>query len=618
LIMGLVGTLVFFLLEIAYPNDGPWKTRLQWILFFFVFGSVLVARISMDDEISSRAGLYGSMLALVTYLGMSSFIEFPPAIRDVSFLINLVLILTVWWCSYRLTWDCTNISEDTDMSGQGLLQAAGLQDEHEHASREEPIEEDTSEKGAQSWWERYRSYRENRNRKRTLGVWVVYFSFAALPIFGLGQSLIPVNSPDRRRFAFWLMTIYIACGLGLLMTTCFLGLRRYLRQKRLQMPAAMTASWLSMGATLLVVLLLVGAILPRPYSESPITELFDPLGSAKRKASPYALKGDSATDGKGSAGEGKSSGKDRNAGQDGGGRGQEKGQGQGQSQGKDSSSQSGGREGQGQGKDGQGQGQNGDRSSNSGRSGGKQGEGKGSSKNDGRSGQQSNQGNQGEKSGNSSNPDSKNQDGSGNQRDTRTTGSSPPMNSVQQALQKVGPILKWIVFAILAILVLFAILRGVLGFFSNFTSWAKNLLNAWRKFWENLFGGPRSETETENEEEEQEEEVEPAVPFRAFANPFDSGKAKSMSPHALVRYTYRAVEAWGREQDMGRKPDETAIEFLGRLGEEVPSFEKEALHLGKLHAWTEYARVGLPASTSEQVQAIWEKLERAAVSPMSA
>ena len=43
LLMALVGSLVFFLLEIFYSESGAYKGKLQWILFFFVFGAVLVA-----------------------------------------------------------------------------------------------------------------------------------------------------------------------------------------------------------------------------------------------------------------------------------------------------------------------------------------------------------------------------------------------------------------------------------------------------------------------------------------------------------------------------------------------------------------------------------------------
>ena len=63
LIMGLVGSLVFFLLEVFYPGTGEYKDRLQWILFFFVFGAVLVGRISLTQGIAGRAGLYGLVLA---------------------------------------------------------------------------------------------------------------------------------------------------------------------------------------------------------------------------------------------------------------------------------------------------------------------------------------------------------------------------------------------------------------------------------------------------------------------------------------------------------------------------------------------------------------------------
>ena len=42
--------------------------------------------------------------------------------------------------------------------------------------------------------------------------------------------------------------VYIASGMGLLLATSFLNLRRYLRQRKLKMPGAMTATWLSTGA----------------------------------------------------------------------------------------------------------------------------------------------------------------------------------------------------------------------------------------------------------------------------------------------------------------------------------------------------------------------------------
>src|SRR5262249_28014886 len=158
---------------------------------------------------------------------------------------------------------------------------------------EEPGEEPTQETEPEnlSWWERYRRYRQNRKKRHTPGTWVVYFSLAALPIFGLGQTFIPVEDSARRYNVFLLMGIYTASGLGLLLTRCFLGLRRYLRQRRIQMPIAMAGTWLGMGVALIAVLLLVGAFLPRPQSETPLVNM-DSVASGDRKASDYAVKGD--------------------------------------------------------------------------------------------------------------------------------------------------------------------------------------------------------------------------------------------------------------------------------------------------------------------------------------
>jgi hypothetical protein len=75
LIMALVGSLVFFLAELLYV--GQYGDSLRWVLFFFVFGAVLVARVSMSAGIADRAGLYGAVLALVSWFALQRFVEYP-------------------------------------------------------------------------------------------------------------------------------------------------------------------------------------------------------------------------------------------------------------------------------------------------------------------------------------------------------------------------------------------------------------------------------------------------------------------------------------------------------------------------------------------------------------
>ena len=126
------------------------------------------------------------------------------------------------------------------------------------------------------WWKRFV---DRRHRAHTPGVWVVYFSLAALPLFGIGQWFIPSTDLASRQFAFQLLCIYVASALGLLLTTSFLGLRRYLRQRRLQMPMDMASLWLGIGAIMIVLLLVVCILFPRPGAVTSISQLPFQFGS---------------------------------------------------------------------------------------------------------------------------------------------------------------------------------------------------------------------------------------------------------------------------------------------------------------------------------------------------
>src|SRR5260370_17248372 len=126
--MAMVGSLVYFLLEVLYV--GKYEFRLQWILFCFVFGIVLVARMSMRDDLSARWVLYGIVLGFVVWLAICRFVQFDPdtLLAPFSWVVNAGLMAIVWWSAHQLTWDCTYIDDQVDASGVGLMQAAGIED----------------------------------------------------------------------------------------------------------------------------------------------------------------------------------------------------------------------------------------------------------------------------------------------------------------------------------------------------------------------------------------------------------------------------------------------------------------------------------------------------------
>jgi hypothetical protein len=609
LIMGLVASLVFFLVNVLYA--GEFVDRLRWILFFFVFGAVLIARMTMRDDTSSRAALYGVPLGVLTWLGMQMFVEYPEdgGIRQLSWIINAGLIGLVWWCAHRLTWDCTNVDEETDMNAEGVLQAAGLENERAETKSEE--EEKPSPR--EGFWQRWRRYQEGRKKKRTLGVWVVYFSLAALPLFGLGQALIDAADAERRRTSFWLMVAYVGCGLGLLLTTCFLGLRRYLRQRRLKMPLAMTNVWLTAGGLLIAALLVIGAVLPRPDAEYSLFSL-TPSKSPKRGASKYAMKGDRPGEGEGRPGADDPEGK-KDSSDSGGKKGQQKGErGDPVRQGKDGS---GGNEG----KSGQGdkQGQNSGKSQNSQNSGENQNKGDAGSGRDQKAEKDNNKQARGSNDERSSS-DQREQKSNGEQSERTSSNSNSSSKVSPSALRdfvgKVSPVLKWVVFAILGLAVLFFVLRSGLSFLANFSDWARRLLDALRNFWANLFGGWTRTKENEERSEEEEQTI-PERPFASFHNPFDGGRSRMAVPE-LIRYTFAAVQAWARERDLGRQPGETPSEFAQRVGMEVPALEADLNRLAVLYARAVYARGGLPGNSVEVLRHFWQRLEAVAEQPLSA
>src|SRR5580704_2131017 len=73
LIMALVGSLVFFLLEILYV--GKFEARLHWTLFFFVFAAVLIARIAIEQP-GGTAGIYGLALGAVVFFSLQSYVNY--------------------------------------------------------------------------------------------------------------------------------------------------------------------------------------------------------------------------------------------------------------------------------------------------------------------------------------------------------------------------------------------------------------------------------------------------------------------------------------------------------------------------------------------------------------
>jgi hypothetical protein len=563
LIMGLVGSLALFIVEVMYR--GQYEARLLHTVCFFVFGAVLVARISMIGEIAGRYWIYAPILGLATLAVLGTFVDYPPNHPATPFRvpINIFMVVVVLWSTYQLMWDCTHIDDDGEPTAMGLLEAAGLEEAPPEDTTKRDEEEAKDPKGVWGWINRYQRYRARKKRRRVLGVWVVYFALATLPIFGLGQALIDSEQTGRRRVLFWLMSLYAGSALGLLLTTCFLSLRRYLRQRHVKMPASMTAVWLTTGGVLVLILLILGALLPRPNAEYRLLDL-TPLGNDEKQASKVSPKADDAGKDKGQAGN--KSG--------------ETNQGEGVRD-KDKPKDSGDK---------------GDKGSKD-----RDGEKKGGTKDSGKKGDAKDVENKDAKPGETQ-PES-----------------SPAMAPVKDALEQLGKWFKWIAFAIVALIVVFALLRGGLRYLANFTQWARDLLDWLRNFWARLFGGAAAQPKLAAKAGESaggaEEEDRP---FAWYRNPWGDGTAGQRMLRELIRYTFAALQAWAAERGLMREVGETPLEFAARVGDEAPALADDVARFVELYIRAEYAGGKLPAATAEEVRHFWDRLEQATEAPLSA
>ena len=380
-----------------------------------------------------------------------------------------------------------------------------------------------------SWWQRFL---DRRRRPHSPGVWVVYFSLAALPLFGVGQTLIPAENATSRRYAFVLLCVYVASAMGLLLTTSFLGLRRYLRQRRLEMPLSMAGTWLATGAILILCLIAITALLPRPNAEYQISEL-PSIGSQEHDASKLAAGHEGTKDEQAASRTGSRRNSDNPDAKTG-----DRASGVHSTDEKSSDPTPKKPFGA----------TNGDSEQNKSEEGGNA------------LGAKSGKSASGESTGSNSGKSDSNADAAGKGSDSQSQSeqskqkSSPAEQNPSKANEQAGQepsqtpsedspslgdgswlfdLWKWVFYGFVAII---AVVWGWRRR-RELVAWLASLLTGWGDFWRKLFGSKR------------ERSAGIALPvqqksFLDFINPFASGDAGRYAPEDLVRYSFEALEAW--------------------------------------------------------------------------
>lgn len=631
LIMVLVGSLAFFLIQVFYRGEGIQGVR--WLMFWFVLAIVLVSRISIEQG-KGHGWFYGVALALVTW--------FYLAHNYGTVVLGAILLGITWWCAHRLTVDCTLIREDEDASGEGVLPGLWRQFQK---SLVLPVSE--SKKGPPTALELMAAAdlaaRRSRAASRPPGRWVVYFSLAALPLFGIGQLFLPEDDPHARRLGFGFLVLYLGAALSLLETTSFLGLRRYLRQRSVEMPASITFGWIKFGALLAGGVLLAALILPRPERNRNRQDLEYRIEQKEREASDHALPFNRPGEGEGAPANQPSErnrpGSQSRTASTGGGtrnaRNDSRTSANSSTQPDQPAQSDGGNAGSGNrgssGREGQSpdntpasaenrspsrqnvtlkdaapsggadQSREGDQPGGSGGSGGGGGDGAGRQA----TGSDSSQ--------NRSRRADDSQPRQARERPTAASEERPADQPDQERPENREPVPKPpsnFLYHLLRVLVILALAALFIWFLVRFRKTIADMIRAFcvavRDFFRKLFSFRWRMAAAAAED------VPPPAPvleaFATYENPFLTGKDKTWPPERLLLYTYEAVQAWAKEQGIEIRPEQTPREFCFQLIERFPDFGPELEQFSFYYAHAAFARRLPDDFETESIRRLWQSL----------
>ena len=591
-IIGMIGSLVFFLITVCY--QGSYTQRLMWILGLYTVASVLIARIAIEQ---SRTLSYAYMLALAgaALLVTPQFFVVTGPMAIFSFPILIALLVIVAVLADRITFDCTSMNEQVQSSGVGILQSLGLiQSERNAAEKEKP----NLRKSDNQQIEPTPSERKTANsRKHNPGVWVLYFALLALPLFGLGQLI--VQNPEDRSWAFKCLFLYLLCSLCLLVLIALLSLRKYLRERGVPMETSFAIRWLAIGMLSVFAMLCVLSLLPLPGKSLLSMDMpfritsRDDLKTSRWGWGPEGVPKEGGKPGQpqdGGKPQGEPAPKQPNVGPE--------NQRQPGAVEQASGKQGDGKQGEGK----QGEGKQGNGKQGDGKQGeGKQGEGKQSEgqkqgvSSEGPKNKQTDQASKGEK-GDSQNEDERDgkteekgekQDqqkqqepgNAGNQPKPQEQQQAPPPTQSMSIQWNFSAAFQWLAMFVLAIV---AVVFGI--------RYRQQLLQAWTEFrdWLNALLGRKTRIQVPVVDENVTLIEDPFPPFQSFGNPFTAGNR--WTREQIVRHMYRATVSWGYEHRVVRRDDETPEEFMRRLARRFPQQQELLSMLGQLYNRIAYAR----------------------------
>ncbi len=295
LILVLLWSVVFFLLDVRYVYTEVNDSNLRIVVFFFVLGIVAVNRIFATESVEDGV-IYGAGLALAISLyvvistsayGTGSVIyNLVTGNNILAFFSNMAVVIFLWWLTNRITYECcidenpgageigitTSLSKALGKSVQQESKASTSRGKQTDLFYElEPIDPTQlgfKDPSAKDITFNIMGFGE-RLSKIPAGISILFFSIPVMGIFSLGLRVLVNGGQEMVNGGWFYLVLYVFSAALLLVMTSLGGIREYYRNRRVSLPSLLGITWVTLGLIIIIIAMVCAAYLPMPSLPSP-------------------------------------------------------------------------------------------------------------------------------------------------------------------------------------------------------------------------------------------------------------------------------------------------------------------------------------------------------------
>ncbi|HOV31954.1 MAG TPA: DUF4129 domain-containing protein [Candidatus Hydrogenedens sp.] len=295
LILVLLWSVVFFLLDVRYVYTEVNDSNLRLVVFSLVLGIVAVNRIfateSVEDGVIYGAGL-GLAISLYVVISTSSYgtgsviYNLVTGNNILAFFSNMAVVIFLWWLTNRITYECcidenpsageigitTSLSKALGKSMQQESKASVTRGKQADLFYElEPIDPTQlgfKDPSAKDITFNIMGFGE-RLSKIPAGISILFFSIPVMGIFSLGLRVLVNGGQEMVNGGWFYLVLYVFSATLLLVMTSLGGLREYYRNRKVTLPSMLSITWVVLGMFIIIVAMVCAAYLPMPSLPSP-------------------------------------------------------------------------------------------------------------------------------------------------------------------------------------------------------------------------------------------------------------------------------------------------------------------------------------------------------------